>query len=325
MISFNVAERVAPTAKLAGMKGSKKQRAQFAKDLNARFFGMVSDSFEKRGEVSQKEIRGFFKKLCPQVKLAIVQNRGEDYDGALNYIVDSVRGITKGFILELPLIETEGKQVIKKEGLEDLLHETRHLFDDVTDSTSLACKNNFPLSSKFKDYNERGEQYNNFYTSELYAFELTDEGIEEIKKNPSMYIQIRKTAIKKGLERIFDKPEITSEEKIETLEYWRHHLATELNAHSDGITYRHKFEEAHPYCAEDEKPKQSLGEKIKEKVDVHFFFRGKIEVIEELLAEELTKIRNNHRDSLIQRGKIKADAHPEHQVEAIAKMGTKSA
>lgn len=318
IMSFNIAERITPRAKLAGIKGSKKQKAELATDLNARFFGMVSDAFEKRGEISKREIRGILKQLCPGVKLAITKNANENCYAFLDFLWDSTKGLIKGFSLELPLVEIAGKKVVKKENIAGLLHETRHIFDAITNSSSSARINSSPLGDKITGFDKRFEKYTNFYGTVLYGFELNREEIIDIMKTPHLAVPKRKAIMRERIEGIFNDPQATSEEKIEMLEKWRYRLQSEENAHIDGIVYQHKFDEIHSDPSEVEKQTQSINAEISNMVVDCYFFSGKIDVIKEMLAEELAKTRNAHAESL----GLKGTHHP-HGTKATSTENSK--
>lgn len=303
----SIAQRVASTAKLAGIKGSLAKRKEIASGLNAQFYGMVSDIFERQGEVSLTQIQRFLKKLCPGIKLNVKQNDHKAFIGRLRYLEKKKKII--GYELMLPTVEStkkdnsifgkftrlvksvilpyesSGKEVLKKEHLENLFHETRHLFDRITDSVSLARVNAIPLKGKFKGYSERSNKYINFCFSKLYPPEFKLQEIREMGVNSSTIISNKKSTIRKGIEEVFDDPQVTYEEKIEVLEQWRSNLRTEQNACVDGIAYKNKFNKKQP-------TEEDSG------IIDRFFYKGKIEVIEEVLAEELAKARNKHAESL---------------------------
>lgn len=316
MIGFSVAERVAKSAKLSGVKGSLKQRAKLAASLNARFYGMVCDAFEQRGEVTKEEVGKFLRELCPGVRLKITKNANKNNFGSLVQIKDSAKGKIKEFIFRLPLSKSKSKKLILQ-NFGNLFHEARHLFDNITNPRSMAWNNIYqPL-----------DIYENCYTNVLYNNELGLHQRVEMATNPSAAIHKRKAAIKKAILETLDEYKPTSKEKIEILEEWRNRLETEINAHTDGITYKHKFDEGHPEQTQKQsrfEKKQTTEDAINSNNNTQYFFRGKIEVIEELLAEELTKARNDHRTKLIEQGKIKnPEAHPEHQAESIARWAKK--
>lgn len=126
------------------------------------------------------------------------------------------------------------------------------------------------------------------------------------------------TKVRKNIEKVFDDPMVTSEEKIEILEKWRHDLQSEENAFIDGTSLVSKLYAKSPLGDLIKIP--TSNNEISNKIESQYFFRIKIDVIKEMLAEELAKARNAHRNTLIQQGKIKKpEAHPEHRVESIPK------
>lgn len=294
-----VSHRIMPSVKLAGVKGSLKQRGKLAAELNQSFFGMVQDTFHKKGHLTLEDVSHYLKRLCPGVNLDVVQNTDQQYWGNLSFLVDITKRKYAGYKLSLNCFEKSGKQIIKD--INTLFHETRHFFDYVTNPLSLAKHNDKPVSVKSPDHKFRFIKSWDFYQSKLYG--------NEVKDSPGITIAERKALNKKNIEEIFTVLQTPSKEKIEVLNDWREQLRTEINAWTDGITYQDLFDR------KGKTPSKFAKTDIKYTIEQKYFYRGKLEVIEELLAEELAKARNDNIDKLKSKGKL-SDKHPYHSAKA---------
>lgn len=297
MIKFSVAERVAPTAKISGIKGSLAKRAEIAAAKNAEFFGMVSDVFQKRGEVTGAEIETFFRKLIPGVHLEVTKFRKNPDETSRAGLEKSYseRGFD-GFVLHLPILTNGSNIVLPASCAEELFHESRHLFDEITNPRAVAFSDDTPYLYDLNQYKclSLGRAASNvFYSSKLYSNKLSAKGKANMGKNPDKARNKRKSAIKKEIIKFFKFYQMLANEKIETLEKWRQSLKSEITAYKDGINYKYNLGVGKHYPSAQEEIKGLFR---------HFFFDGKIEVIEEVLAEELAKTRNAHAKSIGKKG-----------------------
>lgn len=292
MSSFNVAQRIAPTAKL-GIKGSLKQKGESAAALNRRFFDMAMD-IEQRSDLTTEELSQSLQELCPGVKLEVRKN-DEMFDlGSVEYLLDSASRI-EGFRLVLPFVQRRGKQVM--DNIESLFHETRHFFDAITDSVGLARHNSRDIPNSRK--------YDDFYSTKLYAYELSPEEEHLVSGDEQSYKAKRKALNKRNIKQFLDTSGLTAKEKIDVLRDWKNSLKSEENAFADGINYR--------WLSYVNKPSRQAAMKIDSINNKKYFFQGKIEVVEDLIAEELVKARNVHIDNLKSQGKLS----PEHGYHSV--------
>jgi len=291
--------------------------------LNSDFFQMIDDTFERKEQqgfepvVYLDEIRNFYKKTLS--KLNIIVNKKSSSDLAAQY--GSSNGVTtvKGFELNYKI--KDNKDFIKKgdaETLSDIAHENTHLNLYLTEPKFTRRYLNTNLDQIIDEI-----QYN-FYDSLIYNNELENLAPDVQKKfleNPKLRIE----NVENKTNAFFEKFSISSEDKIEILQAWRHGLKSELAAYRSDIeaetNYAYPLRELTANLENnnqfvigdidsefyyDSKKFQSLDDKITslkafisnriektfaKATEQIFFFPEKIEIIEKMLSAEIAKVR----------------------------------
>lgn len=212
-----ISSRVSSTAK-ALFKGSAKARQEMAALKTAEFFNSCEQDFFINGGVTKNQIEKTIKNLCPGVNVTVNNNFNESYLGAVGKIFNN--NTISGFRLELPFSDSK-LNVLTKDNIDTLMHEVRHLMDYAYSPKYTARTNSMSAYYKFDGYFFRSHKYAGFYDEQIYA--RNSENFGENLKN------------------LFADKNITSPEKIEVLQKWRHRVKTEINAFSDGIKYDNKY------------------------------------------------------------------------------------
>lgn len=279
--------KIANTARLSGVSGSEAQRKKLADDLCAKFSEFINDTFEKKENagkkavVTKRELKKFLKQLAPNINVKI--KKSENEDGSLQYIYNLGRKTVKGFYIKFPF--KKFNEVIKKDdylNIAVLSHELRHFFTHITEPKYTINSAINKLSTR-KDFLQLG-----FYEEFLYGDEL--QGLSEIHiKALKDNNKKRHFFMQKYIEHFFQTNNFKPTQKIETLQSWRHRLKDERIAYKD-------FFEAGFYNKLKNKVllrKKEINSILEEEKEEEFFFFGKIEVIEEMLANEIKTFRAN--------------------------------
>lgn len=196
--------------------GSAKARQKMAEIQTRRFYDMVENDFFKKGGITKEQIKGAIKKLYPDVKVDVIKNNSWTCNGSINPSLDDDLNLM-GYKLELPF---NREDVLEVEQLRTLQHEIRHLFDLIYNpiySKSFSRVLTLPSIKFFK--------YKNFYKKNLYP------SFNKIKNtNPKI-----KKESKKSLENL------SPQDRIKILQWWRYLLQTEKNACVDENIYGRIF------------------------------------------------------------------------------------
>lgn len=164
-------ERVAPSARLAGIKGTDQQRAQMALELNDKLFKLIHDIFEQKIEINKKneypsltkkELMNCIKQVTPGVKIKMRYENRLGYFGSVERIFNKNK-IT-GYVLSI-----KGK-VKKRINEVPLIHEMQHIFDFITQPKMNARFNTDCLIGRIENYSRFRDVFNyKFYQDNLYA------------------------------------------------------------------------------------------------------------------------------------------------------------
>jgi len=256
-------ERVAASAQLQHIKGSAEQRAAIATNKTEAFVKDFEGIIKEKFEITKDEFQGLLTKHAPGVDVSV--HKAKNDAGLLSYKNEG-RTFT-GYEMFLPTLSYQGKEVINggKKGI--IAHEMRHLFDCIV-SPKFAARDNVLTNTKSVLGALKQIKYAIFYKKNLYSDEKRAPKLEDLKKK---------------IEKAFGLPRATSNEKIETLQQWRYRLQSEKNAYAD----------------EKRLTKGTDDEQFLLHV-VHNFFHleKKIDAINEVLREEITRHRQAHTKKL---------------------------
>jgi hypothetical protein len=310
--------RVASTARIPGIKGSNETRAQMAYAKNEAFFEEISDIYVKNNEITLDEAAAAIKKHYPSnIQFAIGPKTSNRYEGVLRTSI--INNVASSYTMEVPIIERNGKKVINTLNPVDLLcHEARHFFDNIMNSKFTARRNITKLDKKLSGFKERSKEYQKFYDNYLYPYGLGERSLAINQLSSKDKAENHIPELKKKIMEIFNKPQVTTEEKIEILQDWRHGLKTERNAYEDGANFQHKTEikKQIKETKENTTIKAALGmtaeefraklleikaRELKEnkyKNDDFGFLNDRIKLLEELLKEEIQKARKGNTDKV---------------------------
>jgi len=224
-------QRVTDTAKLAGITGSCADRMKIAKQLRAQFSKLAEDKFEKQGFVTQAEIEGFYKKLMPNLDLEVVNlPKNADYQGQCDFKYNLDKKSISGYRMELPFSETEN--IIKKDEskyIKTMTHEEEH-------SILYATQPKYAIKwTKGKLSTEKFDLQSDKYGDFIYNNETKLSSVHN-KKYLRSSEPARINFIKKDLSSFFNKNSFTPEEKIDTLQRWRHYIREEMTAYKAGTS-----------------------------------------------------------------------------------------
>lgn len=286
MSYFNkIIPRVAKSAKLPNIKGSAVERTRMAEDLSTKFTEFVNDAFKKQTQVgkdafiTKKEIGNWIKENCKNVNVKLKRNKDKTCGGAIRDVANIFSGTVKGYSIHLPF-KSSLSPIIDKEGARVLIHESRHLFDYITQPKIVARSNTKFLIGLLKDVNYKTIVSNwNFYSEFLRKPELTKEAIKE----DLFLLENRKKLVQTHFH------STSTKQRIEHLQEWRHRLKTEKSAFTDELSKTHYILNG-----------KSINKLRLE--DFHSFFRfpEKIKILKELLKDEITSVRKQHAATLNQ-------------------------
>lgn len=289
--------RVASTAR-ATFKGSDAQRLDMSNKVLGNFYNNTKDVFVKNSEISKEQLEKELKKSFPGINLKCISKTESFDNAALETIFDKTEKTIIGYNLELPFYEKSGKLFLKESEAEHLYHEVSHLGNFVYTPKLGARLNTNGLNKKFAGFEQRSNDYNKFYRSDLYV----DEFIDNLKMD-EVKILARKEKCTKSITNLFNKPEISSEEKIEVLQGWRNSIKTELSAFPNGMKYGNQLEIAQAikqYKGVQNLPKDLIASKTANMEKTRdwtvynsYFFADKKKIIEEMLKKEIAKVRKN--------------------------------
>lgn len=275
---------VTSAVKRIGAEGSVAKRQMAEKKTFAVFENFVDETFSKKAaagkrvSITEKELKSFFKNLFPNMNLGFKRNNHP----SLKYILDKEN--KKIIKLELNLPFSFRRRDIRKNDLENLMltgHEIGHLTRAAEQPKYSARFITNKLSSK-KDF-----QQSIFYGNYLHDNEIEYlSALEE--RTVLMDKKTRIINLKKEINHFFYTNNFSTEEKIETLQIWRHGLNHEFFAVESGFRLIKKYssadEDIEALC------KKSLEEKI--------FYPEKIKIIEQMLTLDIKQQRGLHLLSL---------------------------
>ena len=289
--------RVASSAR-ASFKGSDAQRLEMSNKVLGDFYNNTKDVFIKNSEISQEQLEKELKKSFPGINLKCTPKDKSLGTASLQPFYDESKKTIIGYDMQLPFYAKSGKLFFKEQDAEHLYHETSHLGDYVYTPKSVAKFNTNRLNEKFPGFDKRVGDYEDFYSSKLYA----EDSVGKLEVNGVKGLT-KKEKYKKDIMELFNKPAISSEEKIEVLQDWRHSLQTELSAFPNGFKYDNKLaieKAVKKYNGIENLPKDFISLKTKEMekytdltINKDYSFADKKEVVEEILKNEIAKVREN--------------------------------
>lgn len=219
-------QRVSPSAKISGLKGTEGQRETLALELNDKFFESVHSLFDKKISEKKKptllknEILKLLKELAPGVKVEVKYEKEQGFCGGLETLIDSSGKKIGGFLLTLE------KAINKGADEATLRHELTHFFEYITQPKTIARSNTDCLVGRIENYTKKRDlKHFNFYEKVLYTPKKCKNDEKEIKR------------ITERINKYFQKNEVSGEEKIEILQNWRSGLKSELKAYTDEAKY----------------------------------------------------------------------------------------
>ena len=299
---------------MLGVTGSVEKRNKLASHLNKKFYLLTRDVFDKRVKTSlepyitPQEIENRLTRLADGVLVDVSKNTSKGVNGSI-YVNMNDFGTYRawGYDIKLPLERFEVQKCfgLKKESIETLCHETRHLFDFVTQPKRISSMHKFEvLEGRLSHWK--------VYKKNLYGETPADSTKEKIA------LTLRDT-----LNNHFDKMKTPLSERITILQEFRYSLQSESNAKKDGLFYllKPRFEaaknkikkgeevEIHPGSLDLSYKSANYGTKtqkmkalnkcekitydynIKNIHDEIFFFGAKIKILEEMIYENIVKVR----------------------------------
>lgn len=316
VIAYNRVER---TAKLMGVSGSVAARNNLASFSTKRAYLMLLDSLNNRTQKGKQPYLTLLEVIKPIKKLAqgvaVSLDCSTDKSRCAAVLHEQVQGEIKAIYahtIELPFVKNGKSNIIKEPNFYVLPHEIRHFFDGIMQPKLLARENSIQrVDSKYKHWN--------LYSDKIYF----NHGGETDK--------IKVVSETKNLiEQHFDKHKTKLKDRIEILQYWRYQLKTELTAskeeilcgaHSEyslfkGIIGKGKdvrlliekpgfvFDSTN-FATKTEKQKAlkefkklEVDYNYKEKYGDNFFFEEKINVLDEMLAQTIAKVRARQKNVL---------------------------
>lgn len=306
----SIAKRVASSAKLQCC-GSAKIRQELSAQKTAEFFNLFEQDFFINGGITKTQIKEALQKLCPGLSVNIRANYRAGCNGAVGKEF-SERTVV-GYNLKLPFSDYQ-IDFLPKEEIKTFMHEIRHLMDYAYNPKYIARANTMSAFDKFQGYASRSSKYSNFYENNIYVRDF--DGMLNSTK------ELRTNNFKNKLHDVFADTNITSSEKIEMLQEWRHRIKTEINAFSDGIEYSEKYnikreiDELKWGVKKLEKPDwasrlsdeeylqlsidstktvgmQGIERSKKNKIGEQYLFDAKLEEIEKMLAKAIKQERKN--------------------------------
>lgn len=311
--------RVERTAKLTGISGSVDARNNIASRLNKRLFLMIDESINQRVKsggkayITKNEIGKHLKKLAEGVVLFL--EKCEDSKLEASVCCEQVEGQINsvyGHVIALPFIKNGNTEVLRQDKVYIASHELRHFFDGVTQPRTLAIENRFARVKHMPTHW-------NFYEENIYV-DYPDE-IDKAKIIPDL---------KNKIDNYFSKHKTTYKDKIVTLQYWRYCMQFELNAMKDDV-----LASIRPEIVEI-KSKIKRGDKVQTRIEgadlefdsenystkkerlkgllkynkanynynvetcdnENYFFSEKIKLLEQLIVENISKVRTRHKSSI---------------------------
>ena len=317
-------QRVLQSAKLRGIQGSPEIRGKIADKLSAEFTKLVMDSFEKnekkfaKSVVFRADIKRILKRLAPKVKIEVRQLKSGCPHISPVYDKTKTDAVVKSWCLHIPF-KYDSLPSDDFDRLGSLNHEVRHLFQFITEPK---FTNKFSTSGlSVANSDDTLKFYEKFlYTDELRRYKSKDH-LHSDKEARAVFV-------KNKIQKFFDKNIGSPEEKIEWLQKYRHLLKSETVAYKEGfltgivqeftigdiiqkLKCGKELEMEHTnvlgvtrLISTSKFP--TLPEKIKELksvmqesgqadyndfIDGEFFIPQKISILEEMLAQELAKVR----------------------------------
>lgn len=305
--------RVAETARLAGVTGSAQKRNAIAARLNQKLYVMNSETIQKRVEaggkkyITLKEFAANFDKLISNIVVIVKKNEDKTCNGNVQPLCEkNEKGMIAGLLLGLPL-EKHGRGFILRENqMKTTTHELRHILDLICQHKMLARK------QKSFTYKQKLE-HNALYKKVMY---------KEEAQNAKTRIPVIKKEIDKHFNNIYSN--FSLDERINIMQLWRYNLQTELNAYKDGAFYdlQPMFKDTKNGMSKQAKSTfglsfydfdkdfrsdgfATLQEKQKgltnykkeviknknKKVNDRFLFEEKIELLEKMIFETIIKVR----------------------------------
>lgn len=271
-------QRIAKTARLAGVTGSIEKRRDLASSFCEEFYQRVNKKLEKNGFIPRRGLENIFNELTPNVRLKVIWGDG----GALGVRYDRKRKMVNGYFICLPFAE---KRLTKDpEDIGNLCHEADHFFTYITRPAHTA---RFMLGKL--SISKTNSEYK-FYKNKIYA--------------PSCFI-------KKRIVNFFHNNNFLTKEKIEALQGWRYGLKGEISAYKTGafsnIQYIYDFQKSnklkHPAYKNNEEKIMAQYQEYLHSPGCQYFFDRKLKIIEKMLVDEIAKARNEHKMQLMEKRK----------------------
>lgn len=305
--------RVAETAKLAGVTGSVQKRNTVAARLNQKLYVMNSESIQKRvaagGKeyLTLKEFAANFDKLISKIVVIVRKNEDKTSNGGVQPLTEKCEnGMIVGFLLNLPLEKPGRGFILRKNRMETTTHELRHILDLICQPKMLARK------QKSFTYKQKLEHHD-LYKKVMYREEA---------QNAKTRIPIIKEEIDKHFNNVYSN--FSLDERINIMQTWRYNLQLESNAYKDGAFYDvqplfkntkngmskqaksmfglsfYDFDKdfrSDGFSTLQEKQKgltsykKEVIKNANKKVNDKFLFEEKIELLEEMILETIAEVR----------------------------------
>jgi hypothetical protein len=167
---------------------------------------------------------------------------------------------------------------------------------DFTHKSKYTAKfNTKHFSSKYKN---SVKKYDNFYFKNLYEYGATCSSITPKEKMETL---------QKRMDKFFSDNKTSSGQKIEVLQNWRHSLKTEQDAYDFGFQAMEEIQTKRLQSIVNPKEKQyeQILSQIKDRYSYSskqtkeaYLFSEKINLIENMMKEEIAKVRQEHATSL---------------------------
>jgi len=309
-------QRVADTARLKGAAGSIAKRIKLEDRLNAKFVELMDDKFEKQGRISKKDILGFFKELAPNIQLKIskYKNTVNGSGGFLEYDTPKTEAVKK-FNIHIPFTnDTDFIEKADYKTIRSLLHEKGHFFKRTIEPKYIARFGEKNLSEKLN--RAQSKFYYNLYQNESgdlngsTRIDFVENNINKFFKKQACSTQEKieilqlwryglkdeSNAIKKGISAEI-KAAIPFNKIASELRFKDYVKRLKIGASDKNHIVNFDSRKYGTYDYEEKTKRLKLFVKrvenvsYKATVEDHFFFPQKIELMEKMLAKELTQAR----------------------------------
>lgn len=284
--------RVLPTAYLPNVTGSIAKRNEVADKLSNDFGKwLLWQSLQGKKQLSAKDMQDYYKQTYPNINIAIEDKKSStnlaNFSPKISIDKDNIACI-KGHILNAPILKFKNNLNLTRT-FHCLYHENDHLSDFLVNPKKTA--------REIEKHNIFGIcklimlEFGNFYKKHLYLN-------KDVTENTNL------DNLKKDIKKFFKWRFFSSNQKINTLQSWRYGLSSEDRAYNRTADFLMKN-------IEPEGVDTGLDRKeIYKKEGVFDFekrlYPQKIQILNELLAEEIKDHRAKHAAKLRKRKRLKA-------------------